>query len=128
MRILEIGIENVRGLPDLHLKPDGDTLVIWGPNGAGKSGVVDAIDFVLTGRISRLVGAATGGITLARHGAHIDHNADSAIVTASLQLEGFAEPVVVRRCIASHEDVECPDEARPQSNRRDCPSGWADSH
>ena len=76
MRIIEIDIQKIRGLPDLNLKPDGDTLVIWGSNGAGKSGVVDAIDFVLTGRISRLVGQGTGGITLRRHGAHIDHDAN----------------------------------------------------
>ena len=97
MRLLELSVENVRGLPDLQLKPNGKTLVIWGPNGAGKSGVIDAIDFVLTGRISRLVGAGTGGITLARHGPHIDHDAESAIVTAKLQLEGFADPICIRR-------------------------------
>ena len=112
MRLLEIHIENVRGLRDLQLRPNGKSLVIWGPNGAGKSGVVDAIDFVLTGRISRLVGAGTAGITLMKHGPHIDHEADSAIVTASLQLEGFADPIIIRRCIATHEDLECPDEAR----------------
>jgi len=47
MKLLELGIENVRGLPKLQLRPDGETLVICGPNGAGKSGVIDAIDFVL---------------------------------------------------------------------------------
>ena len=114
MRILEIVIENVRGLPYLNLKPNGDTLVIWGPNGAGKSGVVDAIDFVLTGRISRLVGAGTLGITLRRHGAHIDHDPESAVVTATIQLEGFTEAIVIRRCIASPDNLDCPDEAKEQ--------------
>ena len=47
MRILEIGIENVRGLPDLHLKPNADTLVIWGPNGAGKSTIIKMLMGVL---------------------------------------------------------------------------------
>ena len=101
MRIIEIDIQKIRGLPDLNLKPDGDTLVIWGSNGAGKSGVVDAIDFVLTGRISRLVGQGTGGITLRRHGAHIDHDANLAVVTATIRLDGFTEPIVISRCIAS---------------------------
>ena len=112
MRFLEIGIENIRGLPDLRLRPNGKTLVIWGPNGAGKSAVVDAIDFVLTGRISRLVGEGTAGITLARHGPHIDHAAESAVVTATLQLEGFDDPIIINRCIATRDYLECPDEAR----------------
>ena len=112
MRLLEISVKNVRGLPDLQLRPNGKTMVIWGPNGAGKSAVVDAIDFVLTGRISRLVGAGTAGITLAKHGPHIDHEAESAVVTATLQLEEFQDPIVIRRCIATHDDLECPEEAR----------------
>ena len=73
MRILELAVQNVRGLTDVHLVLDGQNLVIWGPNGAGKSCVVDAIDFLFTGRISRLMGDGTAGITLARHGPHIDH-------------------------------------------------------
>ena len=108
MRLLDIRIEKVRGLPDLYLKPNGDNLVIWGANGAGKSGVIDAIEFVLSGRISSLAGAGTSGITLSKHGPHVDYESDSAIVTATLQLAGLTEPVVIRRCIATPGDLECP--------------------
>ena len=72
MRLLELTVQNVRGLPYLNLSLDGKNVVIWGPNGSGKSCVVDAIDFLFTGKISRLMGEGTGGMNLARHGPHID--------------------------------------------------------
>ncbi len=112
MRILGLTVQNVRGLPDLQLNLDGKNLVIWGPNGAGKSCVVDAIDFLFTGSISRLLGEGTAGITLARHGHHVDHDAESALVRASVQLEGLLEPIEITRCMARPDQLECPDDAR----------------
>ena len=113
MRLLSLTIQNVRGLPYMALQPDGKNLVIWGPNGAGKSCVVDAIDFVFTGRIARLVGEGTGGITLARHGPHIDHDPESAIVAATVELEGFAEPIDITRCMARPDELVCPLRYKP---------------
>ena len=49
MRLIELRIENVRGLPELSLQLDEKNVVILGPNGSGKSCVVDAIDFLFTG-------------------------------------------------------------------------------
>ena len=112
LRLLGLKVQCVRGLPDLHLQLDGKNVVIWGPNGAGKSCVVDAIDFLFTGRISRLMGEGTAGISLSRHGPHIDHYADSAIVTATVQLEGIPEPVELSRCMAQPNQLACPDDAR----------------
>lgn len=112
MKILELHITNIRGLPELHLKPQGRNLVIWGPNGSGKSGVVDAIDFLLSGRISRLMGRGTGGITLTRHGPHIDCSPEEASVRAMVELRGVHGPIEIERCIASPEELRCPDEAR----------------
>ncbi len=112
MRLLDLIVQNVRGLPNIHLQPDGKNTVIWGPNGAGKSGVVDAIDFVLTGRISRLEGEGTRGITLVQHGPHIDHDPESAFVTATVELPGFAEPIRLTRCMARPDEVECHEEAK----------------
>ena len=74
MRLIELEIKNIRGIKDLTLEPNGENLLVWGPNGSGKSGVVDAIDFLLTGDISRLTGVGTGDITLNRHGKHIDND------------------------------------------------------
>jgi recombinational DNA repair ATPase RecF len=100
MRLLELEVDNVRGIPHLLLKPDGKNFVVWGPNGSGKSAVVDAIDFLLTGRISRLAGKGTGGISLTKHGPHIDHKPEEATVRAVVQVPGVREPVELERCIA----------------------------
>ena len=112
MRLLSLNVQNVRGLTELQLTLDGKNIVIWGPNGAGKSCVVDAIDFVFTGKVSRLMGEGTAGISLVRHGPHIDHDPQSAIVTAKIQLEGIPEPFDIKRCMARPNDLECPDEAK----------------
>jgi len=97
MRLVELEIHNVRGILQLTLKPDGKNLVIWGPNGSGKSAVVDAIDFLLTGRMSRLLGKGTGAITLGEHGPHIDHKPEEAKVRAIIALPGVASPVEIER-------------------------------
>ena len=112
MRLLQLRIQNVRGLTDLTLNLDGKNVVIWGPNGAGKSCVVDAIDFLFTGRISRLMGEGTKALNLARHGPHIDHGAQSALVSAKVQLEGFPAPIELSRCMAQPDQLTCPDDAR----------------
>ncbi len=100
MRVVELEICNVRGIPSLLLRPDVNNFVVWGPNGSGKSAVVDAIDFLLTGRVSRLTGPGTGGITLSKHGPHIDHKPEEATVRAVVQLPGVTEPVEITRCMA----------------------------
>ena len=87
-------------------------MVIWGPNGAGKSCVVDAIEFLFTGRISRLMGEGTSGITLKRHGSHIDHKPESAAVTATVHLEGMVQPIQLSRCMSQPDQLVCPDETK----------------
>ena len=52
----------------------------------GKSGVVDAIQFGLTGDISRLAGKGTGGLTVQRHGPHVDKRDDPEAAEVSLKL------------------------------------------
>ncbi|MBI4284876.1 MAG: AAA family ATPase [Chloroflexi bacterium] len=109
MKVLELEIWNVRGIRSLSLKPNGKNLVVWGPNGSGKSAVVDAIDFLLTGRISRLTGKGTGGITLNRHGPHIDSEPKEAKVEALIQLSFHKDPIRIRRCMANPDILECAD-------------------
>ena len=113
MKILNLTIENVRGLRSLDLPLNGKSIVIWGPNGAGKSCVVDAIDFLFTGEISRLTGEGTLGITLKGHGPHIDYKPEEATVTATVQLDGMTEPATIKRCIARPDQLECPPEVEP---------------
>jgi len=113
MRLLELEVQNIRGLRSLNLKPNGQNLVIWGPNGVGKSGVVDAIEFVLTGNIRRLAGEGTGGITLRRYGPHIDHDSESAVVKAVVKIDGWTDPITIQRSIGHPGELECPEDVKP---------------
>ena len=57
-------IEEVRGIRKLDIDFQKGTFVISGPNGSGKSGVIDAIEFGLTGQIGRLTGRGTKGLSV----------------------------------------------------------------
>ncbi|EHL31335.1 AAA family ATPase [Legionella drancourtii] len=72
IRIESITIENLRGIKRLHHNLGHGNLVIQGPNGSGKSGIIDAIEFALTGNISRLSGTGSSGVTLSIHAPHVD--------------------------------------------------------
>src|SRR5690348_846033 len=65
-------IEEVRGIRKLDIDFQKGTFVISGPNGSGKSGVIDAIEFALTGQIGRLTGRGTKGLSVAEHAPHVD--------------------------------------------------------
>ncbi len=72
IRIEKIEIHEFRGIRDLTLDLKGQNFATCGPNGTGKSGIVDAIEFALTGGISRLSGSGTGGLSVKLHGPHVD--------------------------------------------------------
>jgi len=105
MKLLELTIQNIRGIPDFTLKPNGRNMVICGPNGSGKSSIIDAIDFLFTGQISRMVGRGTGGITLQEHGVHLNAvgNSQKAYVSGSIQL--IDNSIVVLKRYISESDV-----------------------
>jgi DNA repair exonuclease SbcCD ATPase subunit len=106
MKILELEIANVRGVRDaIVLKPDGNNMAVQGPNGSGKSGVVDALDFLMTGDITRLTGKGTKGITLKHHGKHIDAKPEDAFVKAKIQFDGIDQPVTLLRNISNPKDL-----------------------
>ena len=65
-------IQEMRGIRTLDLDFARKTFAISGPNGAGKSGVIDAIEFGLTGHIGRLTGRGTQGLSVTEHGPHVD--------------------------------------------------------
>ena len=73
IRIEKIQITKFRGIVDLELELSGENFAACGPNGTGKSGIVDAIEFALTGSISRLSGRGTGGLSVKQHGPHVDY-------------------------------------------------------
>jgi energy-coupling factor transporter ATP-binding protein EcfA2 len=107
MRILELEITDMRGIKSLTLKPNGKNMVISGRNGSGKSGVVDALDFLLTGKILRLTGKGTGGISLSTHGGHVDCDSSSAKVRALIEVPGLSDPVQIERCLNKPGDLKC---------------------
>ena len=107
MKLLELEIEKVRGIPHLIMEPAGKNFVIWGPNGSGKSAVVDAIDFLLTGRIQRLTGKGTGDISLSKHGPHIDHEPKETMVRAIVKLQSSVKPVELKRSIGKPNKLVC---------------------
>jgi hypothetical protein len=70
IRIKTIGIQAVRGIPDLELELDGKSLLLEGENETGKSSIVEAIEFFFTGQISHL--ERVQGLSLRRHGPHVN--------------------------------------------------------
>lgn len=87
IRIETIRIREFRGIRELELELDRKNFGICGPNGTGKSGIVDAIEFALTGDISRLSGRGTGDLSVKVHGPHVDIRKHPA--NAKVELTAF---------------------------------------
>jgi len=109
MKLIELEIQNIRGIHYLKIKPDGKNMVIWGPNGSGKSSIVDALDFLFTGQITRLSGEGTGNISLAKHGPHIQSKPEKAFVRGLIQLPECDQPLELSRFIANPNKLICDD-------------------
>lgn len=86
IRIEKIHIKEFRGIRELTLDLKGQNFAACGPNGTGKSGIVDAIEFALTGNISRLAGAGTGGLSVKAHGPHVDSRNKPEIASVALDV------------------------------------------
>lgn len=109
MKIKNLKISGFRGIADvIDLDLNGKNTVIYGPNGTGKSAIVDALDFVFTGKISRLTGKGSQGITLRDHGAHIDKRT-SAEVEACLLVDGIDDDLPIKRKVSSASMLEKPE-------------------
>lgn len=107
MKIHRLEINHVRGIPDLKIAPTSKSLVIYGPNGSGKSAVIDALDFLLTGKIARLSGEGTEGVSLKEHGPHIDKVADlsNVEVKAEIELHAISETIEVSRKMSNPNEL-----------------------
>lgn len=101
IRIKTIHIEEFRGIRDLTLDLGGENFGICGPNGTGKSGVVDAIEFCLTGNITRLSGQGQGELSVKVHGPHVDQSAnpDKAKVTITAIAPSLGKEVTIMRSV-----------------------------
>ncbi|MBO6726108.1 MAG: AAA family ATPase [Rhizobiaceae bacterium] len=82
IRIERLHITRFRGILDLNLEIGQRNYAVAGPNGTGKSGVVDAIEFALSGDISRLSGKGRGDVSVKAHAPHVDYrdHPDDAVV------------------------------------------------
>lgn len=89
MKILNLEVKNIRGIRNLQISPNGESLVVFGQNGTGKSAVVDAIDFLLTGNIARLAGRGCGNLCISEHGCHVDCRDDlkNTVVKAKIKIK-----------------------------------------
>ena len=103
IRINSITIEEFRGIRKLTLDFKDKNFAICGPNGTGKSGVVDALEFVLTGNISRLSGEGRGEISLKQHAPHVDMQNDpaKARVIVSVTIALLKKTVSIERNVKS---------------------------
>jgi energy-coupling factor transporter ATP-binding protein EcfA2 len=101
IQIESVTIKELRGIRDLTLTMKRLPFVISGPNGSGKSGVVDAIQFVLTGEIGRLTGAGTGDLTLADYGPHVEkrNDPDASSVRLEVYIPQLKETASITRTI-----------------------------
>src|SRR5271167_3259476 len=96
-------IEEVRGIRKLDIDFQKATFVISGPNGSGKSGVIDAIEFALTGQIGRLIGMGSKGLSVAEHGPHVDKAKfpDAAFVELKVFLPELGKSATITRKVSS---------------------------
>lgn len=103
IRLEHAHIEEVRGIRNLDIDFDQKTFSISGPNGSGKSGVIDAIEFGLTGRISRLTGTGTKSLSIAEHGPHVDRVRfpDAALVTLKVYFPALKKSATITRKVSA---------------------------
>ena len=103
IRIHSLLIEDFRGIRKLQLDFQGQNFAICGPNGTGKSGVVDAIEFAITGSITRLTGQGTSAVSLKTHGPHVDYRDEpgKARVTLRAHIPSLDKFVTIERQIGS---------------------------
>lgn len=101
IRIKTIHVEEFRGIRDLAISLGGENFGICGPNGTGKSGVVDAIEFCLTGYVTRLSGQGQGELSVKGHAAHVDHraNPEKAKVTITATVPSLGKEVSISRSV-----------------------------
>jgi len=101
IRIDKIEISEFRGIRHLSLDLNKKSFGIAGPNGTGKSGIVDAIEFALTGNITRLSGVGTAEISVKAHAPHVDFSKkpEMAVVRLTVQAPNLGKPLIIERSV-----------------------------
>ena len=117
MKIHRLEIRGLRGVPELVIEPNGENFILYGPNGCGKSTVVDAIDFLLSGNISRFSGQGTSGIELRTHGCHLNYDPADVWVKGEVLIGDRSQPIEVERRMERPDELIVPPEQRPLIER-----------
>jgi recombinational DNA repair ATPase RecF len=114
IKVERISIREFRGIRDLSLNLRAKNFAVGGPNGTGKSGIVDAIEFGLTGSISRLTGKGRGDVSVKAHGPHVNSRnyPEKAVVTLEVSIPNLNKTATITRSIkAPKAPIIVPDEA-----------------
>lgn len=103
LSIEKIEIEDFRGVRKLSLNLKQKNFGICGPNGTGKSGIVDAIEFAITGDITRLRGSGTSDLSVRAHGPHVDaaKNPEQAKVILTARIPCLGKTVTIERSVSA---------------------------
>lgn len=98
-----IKIKEFRGIRDLTVDLGSSNFAVCGPNGTGKSGIVDALEFGLTGTISRLVGKGRGTLSVKEHGPHVNSRThpEKAVVTVEVSIQSLGKKASITRNVKS---------------------------
>lgn len=122
IKLISAHIEEVRGIRKLDITFDQTNFAISGPNGSGKSGVIDAIEFGLTGEMVRLQGRGTKGLSVAEHGPHVDKTKfpDAAFVELKVFIPALNKGATI------HRKVSAPKKPKIVPNDHDIKAALAD--
>lgn len=107
MILLSIEINCLRGIKNLQLNFSGKNTVIYGDNGTGKSGVIDALDFLIKGDITRLSGVGSKNLTLGKHGKYVTEDIGQAWVKAIVKLPNRTEDIEIKRFLNNPNVLVC---------------------
>ena len=99
IKVKKIEIVEFRGIRKLKIDFNQNNFAICGRNGTGKSGVVDALEFALTGNISRLSGSGSGEVSVKEHAPHVDsrNNPEKAYVILTVFIPSLNVDVIIKR-------------------------------
>lgn len=103
IKVEKLRVNNFRGIRSFEFKMNQKSFVVAGRNGTGKSGVIDALEFALTGSITRLTGSGTAGVSVKSHAPHVDiaETPKEAWVEMTFTVVGTGSSHTLRRSVAT---------------------------
>lgn len=90
MRLSSLEIREFRGIRCLDLDFSSDGILVYGPNGVGKSSIIQAIEFLLTGKVSNVTGSGTGRKSPTDDIHHREASPEECEITATFEEGGTA--------------------------------------